>query len=227
MCCRAREDIPSADRVATLVQDVETTRREKMQRGVNSVLRSAATEATPSMIDLTNASAMEVNALRSTFCKVCLSASASASASACARGHGMDTFSPPAMSCGLARAAAHTTTILQALDYIVEAGEMDREASRRAAAQARSARMLAGVAGAVPLGDGSTPGNPRSLSSSATPGTEGRTRTRIIGSPVRAPDFDADTGMGGAAADGVADDDEEYGAGGAAQPPGAKLRRFR
>lgn len=66
----SRDDIPDAERVAELLQDIEAIRRHKYQVGVDMVLGVAATQQVPRQIDLGNATAQEVNNLRSSFFKV-------------------------------------------------------------------------------------------------------------------------------------------------------------
>jgi hypothetical protein len=64
-----REDIPNADAVETLLEDIQTVRLEKLRRGQDSVLAISRQRETPYVIDVTYASSMEVNSIRHTFCR--------------------------------------------------------------------------------------------------------------------------------------------------------------
>ena len=70
---RAREDIADADTVETSIEDIQTLREEKMQRGVATVLQVAATRETPRLVDLTHAS---VSAAAAAVRRACCAAAA-------------------------------------------------------------------------------------------------------------------------------------------------------
>jgi GINS complex subunit 2 len=75
---KASDNMPEADRVRMLIEDIQDVRMSKLRTGVNELLKNAVTEGTITGAKMTGASHMELDTIRRMYVPFCLSVCLSA-----------------------------------------------------------------------------------------------------------------------------------------------------